>query len=154
MADRRIIAENRKARHAYEIVERWEAGIVLNGAEVKSARAGKVSLDQSHARHEKSEIYLLNAFIAPYAPATHIRYYPRRKRKLLLHRREIARLIGLLEKSGMTLIPMSLYFSAAGLAKLEIGLARGRKKADKRKEARDREWERRKERLLRREIKT
>ena len=150
MAERQKVSENRKARHFYEIEERLEAGLVLSGAEVKSLRAGRVSLDQSHIQPENGELYLLNAFIAPYDAATHISYNPRRKRKLLLHRRQIASYIGILQKSGMTMVPTLLYFNEEGRAKVEVALARGRKKVDKRREEKDRDWQRRKERLMRR----
>ncbi|HEX6866769.1 MAG TPA: SsrA-binding protein SmpB, partial [Caulobacteraceae bacterium] len=127
------IAENRRARFDYFIEDTFEAGLALTGTEVKSLRAGKANIAESYAAVENGEIVLVNADIPPYAKASNIfNHEPRRPRKLLLHRRQINRLIGAVQREGLTLIPTKLYWSDRGLAKLEIGLAKGKKQHDKR----------------------
>jgi SsrA-binding protein len=128
---RKLVASNRKARHDYAIVDTYEAGIRLLGTEVKSLRAGRASLVDSFAQEKDGEIFLYGLHIPEYAQGTWTNHEPRRTRKLLLHRDEINRLIGKTRESGLTLVPLSLYF-ADGWAKVEIGLARGRKSYDKR----------------------
>jgi SsrA-binding protein len=145
----RVIAENRKARRDYLIEETLEAGIVLAGTEVKSLRLGRASIKEAYAAERDGEIHLLNAHIPEYPPAGAFNHEPKRPRKLLLHRREMARLIGAVTRQGYTLVPLSLYFNARGRAKLRLGLARGKKKHEKRAAEKEREWQREKGRLLR-----
>ena len=145
----KLVAENRKARFNYEIEEKLEAGIVLMGSEVKSLRAGKADIAESYATEEGGELYLINAHIAEYAGAARDGHAPTRPRKLLLHAREIARLIGAIHRQGMTLVPLKLYFNSRGIAKLELGLAKGKKLHDKRDTEKKRDWERQKGRLMR-----
>lgn len=128
---RKIVARNRKARHEYEILETYEAGIVLRGPEVKSVRAGNIAFRDAFARLEGGEILLYNLHISPYEPATNQNEDPTRVRKLLLHKKEIRRMVGKVEEKGLTLIPLDIYF-ARGFAKVTIALARGRKLYDKR----------------------
>ncbi|MFV2006181.1 MAG: SsrA-binding protein SmpB [Longimicrobiales bacterium] len=128
---RKIVARNRKARHEYEILETYEAGIVLRGPEVKSVRAGNIAFRDAFARLEGGEMLLYNLHISPYDPATHRNEDPTRVRKLLLHKQEIRRMVGKVEEKGLTLIPLDVYF-ARGYAKVTVALARGRKLYDKR----------------------
>lgn len=128
---RKVVATNRKARHEYEILDRFEAGIVLKGPEVKSLREGKVGFQDAFARVEGSEVWLYNLHISPYEQANRYNVDPLRTRKLLLNRHEIRRLIGKVEEKGLTLVPLDLYFKR-GYAKLTLALARGRKLHDKR----------------------
>ena len=144
------IALNKKARHDYFIEDRFEAGLMLQGWEVKSLRAGRVQIADSHVIIKNSEAFLLGALITPLLSAsTHIHPDPTRTRKLLLHRSELSKLIGAVERKGYTLIPLAMYWKH-GLAKLEIGLAKGKQSHDKRATERDREWNRDKQRLLKR----
>jgi SsrA-binding protein len=145
----KVVAQNRRARHDYAIEQTFEAGLVLQGSEVKSLRQGGASLSEAYAVDQKGELYLLNAHIAPYAAAKTFGHAPRRPRKLLLHGREIDRIIGAVRREGMTLVPLSLYFNARGIAKLSLGLARGKRKEDKRETMKERDWQRQKARLLR-----
>lgn len=128
---RKIVARNRKARHEYEILETYEAGIVLRGPEVKSVRAGNIAFRDAFARLEGGEILLYNLHISPYEPATNQNEDPTRVRKLLLHKQEIRRMVGKVEEKGLTLIPLDIYF-VRGFAKVTVALARGRKLYDKR----------------------
>lgn len=145
---RKIIAVNRKARHEYTLEARYEAGIALMGWEVKSLRAGKVQIADSYVLLKKGEAFLLNSTITPLLSAsTHVQADPGRTRKLLLHRKELNALIGLIERKGYTLIPLSMYWTQ-GKIKLEIGLAKGKKEYDKRDTERDRDWARTKQRLF------
>jgi SsrA-binding protein len=146
---RKLIAENRQARRNYEIEDTLEAGIVLLGTEVKSLRAGRANIAESYAREEDGEIMLINASIPIYPPAAQFNHEPGRKRKLLLRRREMAKLILGIEKEGRTLVPLKLYFNDRGKAKIELGLGRGRKAVDKRDLEKQRDWNRQKGRLLR-----
>ncbi len=140
----RTVAVNKKAKTDYEILERIEAGIVLKGTEVKSLREGRVSFKDSFCRVKDGEVWLLNLHIAPYDHASKVfNHDPERPRKLLLHKREIKRLAGKLQERGLTLIPTKIYFTDRGIAKVEIALARGRKKYDKREIIKKREMERR-----------
>jgi len=145
----KLVAENRKARFNYDIEEKLEAGIALKGSEVKSLRAGRANIAESYASEEGGELYLINAHIAEYASAARDGHAPTRPRKLLLHSREIARLIGAIHRQGMTLVPLKLYFNARGIAKVELGLAKGKKLHDKRDTEKRRDWERQKRRLMR-----
>jgi SsrA-binding protein len=133
--------ENKKAYHDYEILERIESGIVLKGSEVKSIRDGKVSFKDSYAKVENGEVFLHNFYIAPY-PNSCIKLDPLRKRKLLLKKNEIRRLERKVSEKGLTMVPLSVYFNNKGLAKIELGLVKGKKLFDKRKELKEREIER------------
>ena len=144
----KLAAENRRARHEYLILETLEAGIVLTGSEVKSLRAGQASVVESHAAEKNGELYLFNATIQHCAAATIFRHDLKRPRKLLLKKREIKRLIGSVTRKGMTILPLSLYFNDKGRAKVSLGLAKGKKLADKRQAEKERDWKREKERLL------
>ena len=145
----RSIADNRRARFDYEILETMEAGIVLVGSEVKSLRTGKANIGDSYASNEGGEIYLINGYIPEYRQAGRFNHEARRPRKLLLHAREIRKLIGALERDGLTIVPLKLYFNERGIAKLQIALARGKKQYDKRQTQKDRDWGRQKARLMR-----
>ncbi|HEY7459578.1 MAG TPA: SsrA-binding protein SmpB [Xanthobacteraceae bacterium] len=145
----RVVAQNRKARFHYEIGEAFEAGIALTGSEVKSLRSGKATIAESYADARAGEIFLINANIPIYTQAGRFNHEPKRPRKLLLHKRQINKLIGAIEREGMTLVPLKLYFNNRGRAKVEIALARGKKLHDKRDAARKRDWERQRGRLLR-----
>lgn len=145
----KIVAENRKARFNYEIGEVFEAGIALSGTEVKSLRGGKATIAESYADARGGEIWLINANIPEYLQANRYNHLPKRPRKLLLHRRQINRLAGAVEREGMTLVPLKLYFNDKGRAKIEIALARGKKLHDKRETERKRSWQRERGRLLR-----
>lgn len=149
MPDRKIVAENRKARHDYTIEDTFEAGIQLVGTEVKALRAGRATLQESYASAEDGGVYLINAHIPEYGPANRFNHEPRRRRRLLLHRREINRLTGAVQREGRTLVPLKLYFNERGIAKLEIGLATGKKAHDKRDAQQKRDWDRQRARLLR-----
>ena len=142
------IAENRKARHEYEIQELIEAGIVLRGSEVKSLRTGRATIAESHAGEDRGRLMLFNANI-PIYEASRDNHEPRRPRELLVKARERNKLLGLIRREGMTLVPLVLYFNDRGIAKIQLGLAKGRRKQDKRQAARDRDWSRDKARLLR-----
>ncbi|QKT02604.1 SsrA-binding protein SmpB [Ectothiorhodospiraceae bacterium 2226] len=143
------IALNRKARHDYHIEERYEAGIALEGWEVKSLRAGRLQLAESYVIVKDGEAWLLGALITPLPTAsTHIHPDPTRTRKLLLHKEELSKLIGLVERRGYTLVPLAMYWKR-GRSKLEIGLAKGKQAHDKRAAERDRDWDRAQQRLLR-----
>jgi SsrA-binding protein len=145
----KIVAENRKARFNYEIGEVFEAGIALSGTEVKSLRGGKATIAESYADTRDGEIWLINANIPEYLQANRYNHLPKRPRKLLLHRRQINKLAGAIEREGMTLVPLKLYFNDKGRAKIEIALARGKKLHDKRETEKKRSWQREKGRLLR-----
>lgn len=147
----KIVAQNKRARFDYFIEDTFEAGIVLYGSEVKSLRAGKgSSIAESYASDEGGdELFLINAFIPEYSEASRFNHDPRRPRKLLLRRRELNRILGQIRKKGMTLVPLSLYFNERGKLKLNLGLASGKKQADKRQTEKDRDWQREKGRLLR-----
>lgn len=147
-ADRKIVADNRKARFNYEIVDVFEAGLALTGSEVKSLRESKANIQESYASPEGGEMWLINSYIPEYLKASRFNHEPRRRRKLLLHKRELAKLALGVEKQGMALIPLKLYFNDKGRAKLELALARGKKLHDKRETERQRDWNREKSRLL------
>jgi SsrA-binding protein len=135
------IARNKRARHDYHILETWEAGLVLTGTEVKSLRDGKASLADAYGVIKDSEAYLLNLHISPYTQGSYNNHEPTRTRKLLLHRRQIRRLIGAVEREGLTLVPLDLYFKH-GVAKVTLALGKGKKLHDKRESAKARDAER------------
>jgi SsrA-binding protein len=145
----RIAAENRRARHDYEIKDTIEAGIMLAGTEVKSLRSGRANLADSFAAEQDGELYLLNAYIPEYQSKSAFSHETRRPRKLLVHRRELRKLVGAITREGMTLVPLSIFFNDRGLAKVSLALARGRKSYDKRAAIKDRDWKRDKARAMR-----
>jgi SsrA-binding protein len=148
----KVVADNRKARFNYQIGESFEAGIALTGSEVKSLRAGKATIGESYADPRGGELWLINANIPEYLQASRFGHAPKRPRKLLLHKRQINKLIGAVEREGMTVVPLKLYFNAKGRAKVEIALARGKKLHDKREALKKRSWERERGRLLRAKV--
>lgn len=143
-----VVARNKRARHDYQILETWEAGLVLAGSEVKSLRNGKANLSDAYGVVRDGEIYLLNLNISPYERASTFNHEPTRTRKLLLHRREIRRLIGAVERQGLTLVPLDLYFRN-GVAKVTLALGKGKKLHDKRETERQRDAEREMARAIR-----
>lgn len=144
-----VVADNRRARFNYEIIDTLEAGLQLTGTEVKSLRQGKSTIAESYATDQNGEIFLINSYIPEYLQANRFNHEPKRPRRLLLHKREINKLIGAVQKDGMTLVPLKLYFNDRGRAKLELAIARGKKTHDKRETEKKRDWEREKGRLLR-----
>jgi SsrA-binding protein len=147
---RRMVARNRRARFDYFIEHTFEAGIMLEGTEVKSLRGGKASINEAYAKPQKDEIYLLNAYIPEFEQAgQHLQHETHRPRKLLMHKREINRAINAVNREGMTLVPLSIYFNKRGRAKLELALAKGKKLHDKRQTTKERDWQRDQSRLLR-----
>ncbi|MDA0165198.1 SsrA-binding protein SmpB [Solirubrobacter ginsenosidimutans] len=147
MAD---IASNRSASYRYHLMDKWEAGMVLTGTEVKSLRDGKAQLKDGYAAIQNGEVWLHNVHIPPYGPATRENHEPERPRKLLMHRREIERLIGKTKEKGLTLVPTRMYFADSNRAKVEIALARGKDVGDKRQSIKEREMKREMERSFRR----
>ncbi|HYC15693.1 MAG TPA: SsrA-binding protein SmpB [Pseudolabrys sp.] len=145
----KVVADNRKARFNYAIGDTFEAGIVLTGSEVKSLRAGKATIAESYADARGGELWLINSNIPEYLQASRFNHAPKRARKLLLQKREINRLLGAVEREGMTIVPLKLYFNEKGRAKVEIALARGKKLHDKRETLKKRSWERERGRLMR-----
>ncbi|MBI2241376.1 MAG: SsrA-binding protein SmpB [Magnetospirillum gryphiswaldense] len=145
----RIAAQNRKARHEYTIVDTIEAGIMLVGTEVKSLRAGKGNINEAFAGPNGDELILYNAYIPEYQAKMPFPHETRRPRKLLLHRRELRKLVGAIAKEGMTLVPLDIHFNDRGIAKVQLGLAKGRKAHDKREAIKQRDWNREKARVLR-----
>jgi SsrA-binding protein len=144
----RIAAENRKARFNFEILDTVEAGLVLTGTEVKSLRQGQANIQDSYASNEGGEIWLINSYVPEYLQANRFNHEPRRRRKLLLSKREMARLTQNIEREGMTMVPLKIYFNDKGRAKLLLGVARGKKLHDKRESEKQRDWAREKGRLL------
>jgi SsrA-binding protein len=146
----KTVAENRKARHEFFVTDTYEAGIMLTGTEVKSLRSGHANIAESYADSEKDGLYLVNAYIPTFQDAGRFfQHEPRRKRKLLLHAREIHKLAIAVERKGMTIVPLELYFNAKGKAKLKLALAEGKKLHDKREDDKKRDWNREKQRILR-----
>ena len=145
----KVVAENRRARFNYEIGETFEAGLALTGSEVKSLRAGKATIAESYADVRGGEMWLINANIPEYLQANRFNHEPKRPRKLLLHRKQINRLMGAVDRDGMTLIPLKLYFNERGRAKLLLAVAKGKKLHDKRETVKKRDWGREKGRLMR-----
>lgn len=146
---RKVVAQNRRAFHDFSIEERFEAGLVLSGTEVKSLREGRATINEAHAGDMAGELWLFNAYIPEFHGGNRFNHETRRPRKLLLRRREVARLHGAVRREGMTLIPLQLYFTPRGWAKVELGLARGKKLHDKRQSIKERDWQREKQRLMR-----
>lgn len=144
-----LIAENRRARFDYFLEETFEAGLALTGSEVKSLRAGKANIAEAYAAVNGRTITLVNANIPPYGPANRFNHEPRRPRPILLHRRQIDRLIGAVQRQGRTIVPTRLYWNDKGLAKLELALAKGKTAPDKRANEADRDWKREQGRLMR-----
>lgn len=146
----RTAAQNRRARHDYFIDSTMEAGIVLVGTEVKSLRSGQASINEAYAGEKDGELFLLNAHIPEYTQAHKLlQHEVRRPRKLLLHRRELGKLLGAIRREGVTIVPLSVYFNPRGVAKVQLGLARGKRKSDKRESEKTRDWQREKARLMR-----
>jgi SsrA-binding protein len=145
----KLAAQNRRARHDYFIEDTVEAGVMLLGTEVKSLRAGRASIAESFAAQQGDGLYLINAYIPEYEAANRFNHAPKRARKLLLHRRELGRLLGAVQREGMTLVPLSIYFNDRGIAKVRLGLAKGKRKGDKREAEKERDWSRDRARLLR-----
>jgi SsrA-binding protein len=145
----KIVADNRKARYSYAIEDTLEAGIMLTGSEVKSLRTGKATIAESYAQAKDGVITLVNAYIPEYAGANRFNHEPKRPRTVLVHKREIAKLSQAVQREGMTLIPLKLYFNPKGIAKLELGIAKGKKLHDKRDTEKQRDWARDKARLMR-----
>ncbi len=152
-AGSKTIADNRKARHEFSIEEEFEAGLVLTGTEVKALRAGKANIAESYAAPEAGpagvELWLINSNIPEYKQGNRENHAPKRSRKLLLHKREVDRLIGAVERKGYTIVPLRLYFNERGIAKLRVGLGKGKALHDKRATAKTRDWNRQKQRLMR-----
>lgn len=144
-----IVAQNRKARHDYIITDTLEAGIMLAGSEVKSLRAGKGNITEAYAGQSDGELYLFNAYIPEYQSKTFFTHETRRPRKLLVHRRERNKLLAAIGREGMTLVPLSIYFNDRGIAKVQLGLAKGKKAHDRREAEKERDWKRQKARLMR-----
>ncbi len=143
------IAFNRKARYEYTIEEEFEAGIVLTGTEVKSLRESKANIADAYAGPKDGEIWLINAYISEYGPGNRFNHEARRPRKLLLHKKQITKLLGRLKVKGVTLVPLSFYFNSRGLAKLKVGIAMGKKVYEKRDTIKQRDWQRDKARIMR-----
>jgi SsrA-binding protein len=147
--ERKLVARNKRARHDYHILETWEAGLVLTGTEVKSLRDGKANLTDAYGIVKDGEVWILNMHVSPYEQGNRYNHEPTRTRKLLLSRREIRRLIGAVERQGLTLVPLDLYFNPRGVAKVTLALAKGKKLHDKREDARRRDDEREMARVAR-----
>ena len=146
--DRTVVAQNRKARHNYFIEETFEAGLALTGTEVKSLRGGRSTIAESYITALEGEAWLVNATIPEYASGNRFNHEPRRPRKLLLHRSQVSKLIGAIQREGRTVVPLQIYFNPKGRAKIEIALATGKKAHDKRQSIKDRDWQRQRSRLL------
>ena len=145
---KKIVAENRRARFEYFIDDVFEAGIALQGTEVKSLRFGEGSIAESYAEVKGNQVFLVNSNIPEFSHGNRYNHEPKRPRKLLLHEREISRMHGAVERKGMTLVPLSVYFNSRGRAKVELALAKGKKAHDKRESIKERDWKRDKERLM------
>ncbi|HEX3809666.1 MAG TPA: SsrA-binding protein SmpB [Rhizomicrobium sp.] len=147
--ERKVVADNRKARYAYAIESTLEAGIVLTGSEVKSLRLGKATIAESYAHAKDGEIFLVNAYIPEYTMANRFNHEPKRSRKLLVRGAEGRKLAVAVQREGLTLIPLKVYFNPRGIAKVELGIAKGKKLHDKRETEKTRDWQRDKARLMR-----
>ena len=145
----RVVADNRKARFHYEILDTYEAGIALTGTEVKSLRQGKATIGEAYAGPAGEELFLLNAYIPEYLQANRFNHETRRPRRMLLHRRQIDKLIGATQREGFTVVPLKVYFNERGRAKVELGLGRGKKLHDKRETEKQRDWNRERARVMR-----
>jgi SsrA-binding protein len=146
---RKVVAQNRKALHEYFIDERYEAGLVLSGTEVKSLREGRSTIGDAHAGEMQGDLWLFNAYIPEFHGGNQFNHETRRPRKLLMRRRQIESLKGAVQRKGLTVVPLSIYFNERGWAKVELGLARGKKMVDKREAEKERDWQRDKQRILR-----
>ena len=144
-----VAAQNRRARHDYFITETLEAGLMLQGSEVKSLREGRASIGEAYAAEQTGQLWLLNAYIPEYSGASTFGHEPRGRRKLLLHRREIQKLANAVQRKGMALIPLKIYFNNRGIAKVLLGLGHGKQQHDKRQAIKNRDWNRQKAQLLR-----
>ncbi|MDE1468425.1 SsrA-binding protein SmpB [Aurantiacibacter sp. D1-12] len=144
----KVVAENRKARFNYHIEDTFEAGIALQGTEVKGLRSGQGTIAESYAEVRDGEVFLVNANIPEFSHGNRFNHEPKRPRKLLLHRREVDRMFGAVERKGMTLVPLSIYFNGRGRAKVELALAKGKQAHDKRQTMKDRDWKRDKARIM------
>ena len=149
MAEIRVAADNRKARRNYFIDDTLEAGIVLVGTEVKSLRQGRADIGEAYASAQGGEVFLVNAHIPEYVEGNRYNHVPKRTRKLLLHRREIVRIADQIHRDGGTVVPLRLYFNDRGIAKVLLGMARGKKQQDKRQTIKDRDWKRQQQRIMR-----
>jgi SsrA-binding protein len=149
VAQGRVAAQNRKARYNYFIDETIEAGVMLTGTEVKSLREGRANIGEAYASAQGGELFLVNAHISEYSGGNRLNHEPLRPRKLLLRKREIERLVGAIQRKGVTLVPLEIYFNPRGIAKVRLGVARGKRQYDKRATTKERDWQRRKARLLR-----
>src|SRR5258705_12417809 len=147
--DHRVVADNRKARHLYFIESTLEAGLMLMGSEVKSLRGGQANIAESYAHAKDGEIFLVNAYIPEYTMANRFNHEPRRVRKLLVRKAEARKLVAAVQREGMTLVPLKVYFTPKGIAKIELGIAKGKKLHDKRQTEKARDWDRDKARLMR-----
>lgn len=145
----KTVAENRRARYDYHIEDKFEAGIALQGTEVKALRAGQATIAESYAEVKDGEVWLVNSNIPEYSHGNRLNHEPRRPRKLLLNAREINKLFGAVERKGMTLVPLSIYFNRTGRAKVELALAKGKQAHDKRASIKERDWKRDKARVMR-----
>lgn len=145
----RVVAQNRRARYDYTIDETLEAGLVLVGSEVKSLRAGRGGLADAYAGEQDGELFIFNAHIPTYAAASRFNHEPRRPRKLLVSRRQLDRLLGAIQREGVTLVPLSIYFNDRGIAKVDLGIASGKRQYDKRETEKKRDWQRQQQRLMR-----
>ena len=145
----KTVAENRRARFDYSIEDKFEAGLMLQGTEVKALRAGEATIADSYAEVRGEEVWLVNANIPEFSHGNRFNHEPKRPRKLLLHQREIAKRTGAVERKGTTLVPLSIYFNKTGRAKVELALAKGRQAQDKREYLKDRDWQRDKARIMR-----
>ena len=143
-----VAAENRKARFNYEILDTLEAGLVLTGTEVKSLREGRASIAESYASEEGGELWLINSNLPEYLQANRFNHVQKRRRKILVHRTQLSRLASAIQKDGMTLVPLRIYFNDRGVAKLQLALARGKNAPDKRQTMKERDWNRQKQRIL------
>lgn len=148
----KTVAENRKARHNYFIEEEFEAGMMLRGTEVKSLRAGRANIQEAYASFENDRLFLINAHISEYGHGNRNNHEPLRPRELLMHKKELTKLAAKIQRQGMTLVPLSLYFNERGIAKVKLGLAHGKKKHDKRETERNRDWQRDKQRLMKQSV--
>ncbi len=147
--EKKVVADNRKARFSYFIEDTLEAGLMLYGSEVKSLRSGRSTIAESYAYAKDGELFLVNSYIPEYTQASRFNHEPRRQRKLLVHKREADKLAAAIQREGMTLVPLRLYFNPKGIAKIELGIAKGKKLHDKRETEKNRDWQRDKARLMR-----
>ena len=143
-----VVADNRKARFHYEIIDTLEAGMVLTGTEVKALRLGRATIAESYATEEDGEIWLINSYVPEYLQANRFNHEPKRRRKLLVHKTQRNRLAGAVQRDGMTLVPLKIYFNEQGRAKLELAVAKGKNAPDKRETLKERDWNRQKQRVM------